>query len=92
MTFTSTKVHQTKRMWNGGPLRQFSTERGTASWTALDGGGYGGQYVCDECGFPVVGLYKAAAAVWRCSECREAHRPKQEPRTPKTIAPSGTAL
>jgi hypothetical protein len=47
--FESTKIHSAKRMWPGGPLRQFSETRGSASWTPYDTGGYVGCYVCDTC-------------------------------------------
>ena len=83
MTFESNKVHDTKRMWNGGPTRQFSLERGAASWTPYDGGGYAGQYICDDCGNPVVGLYKASHGMWRCADCRSKAKP---------LAPRGNAM
>lgn len=38
----------TKRMWNGGPLRQFSPEPFTGSIPVENG--HAGAYVCEACG------------------------------------------
>lgn len=72
MAWESTKVHEAKRMWEGGPLRQFALVRGSANWTQYDGGGYAGLYVCDQCQKPTSGgVYRTAAGVWKCAGCKE---------------------
>ncbi len=76
--FKSDKVHEVKRMWNGGPLRQFSEGRGTASWTAYDGGGYAGSYICDSCSEAVLGLYLAIPGIWVCADCRRRAKPTRQ--------------
>ena len=80
--FESTKVHPVKRMWNGGPLRQFSEIRGASGWTPYDGGGYAGSYICDGCKEAVVGVYRAKDGLWYCAGCTG---------TRKTIPPIAAA-
>jgi len=70
MSRSSAKPHEIRRMWEGGPLRQFSADR-VGSWTPLDTGGYGGQYICDTCKNPVSGIYEAVDGNgWQCSDCK----------------------
>ena len=77
---------QSKRMWEGGPLRQFSDKQIASNFIFYSGAGfegYAGSYVCDECQRPTPGVYELKVGVqasreWFCGTCREAQRPKQE--------------
>ena len=71
MGFKSDKVHESRRMWENGPLRQFSMTRPSAGWTPYDTGGYVGCYVCDECHKAVSGVYESGASRWVCADCRQ---------------------
>jgi hypothetical protein len=69
----------TRRMWEGGPLRQWAERddgRQATSWTRYQNptsDGYAGCYVCDECQEPVGGVYRHMSPVrWICAACREA--------------------
>lgn len=62
-------VLRSRRMWDGGPLRQWETEKVSASWIPYARGGYVGPYVCERCQKPVVGVYRTASG-WVCSVCR----------------------
>jgi hypothetical protein len=69
----------TRRMWAGGPLRRLSPIRSAGCQIPLEGGGYGGSYVCDECLMPVVGVYRVIQGVqgretWLCAACKDAAR------------------
>ena len=75
MGFTSDKVHESKRMWENGPSRQFSLTRSSASWTPCATGGYVGMYVCDTCKKPVSGIYGAGRGPWVCADCRRRAKP-----------------
>lgn len=74
---------ETKRMWEGGPLRQFSTEANrpaTGKWISYDNpalnlAGYAGCYVCEGCERSVDGVYYAQGAQkWLCGACKESVR------------------
>ena len=72
-----------ERMWQGGPLRQRADTRPWPGWGLVyDKGGFAGQYVCDECQQPGVGLYRqnsdAASAKWLCGVCSDSAKVKQE--------------
>ena len=65
-----------RRMWPGGPLRQWSgTRPATGKWISFAAGGYAGSYVCDECQRSVDGVYRVVGAQkWLCGACRKAVR------------------
>jgi hypothetical protein len=76
-----------QRMWEGGPLRQFSDSntrpKGKGSWMAYSSPiltGWTGSYVCDECRVPVAGVYRVVS-LWLCSGCRE----KMKVRKPQPV-------
>jgi hypothetical protein len=74
---------ETKRMWEGGPLRQIANTQVTSSFIPLGKLSgtpqFAGSYVCGRCTRPTVGVYMVPAAQeWICSECRESLRPKGE--------------
>jgi hypothetical protein len=64
-----------KRIWNSGPLRQWSEKRTSKGQIEYDKGGYVGMYVCD--GLPDIpshtsghGVYKCLDGLWRCADCK----------------------
>jgi len=77
---------QIRRMWEGGPLRQWSEKRTNRTGIALASGGFGGCYVCDGCRMPVKGIYLLRGESlpcridfgWVCQPCRRAVRPRKE--------------
>jgi hypothetical protein len=64
-----------RRMWEGGPLRQFSKTQAKGHYVAYSGHfltGYAGSYVCDQCRKPCAGIYYAKACQsWLCGGCRK---------------------
>ena len=68
---------EVKRMWDGGPLRQWAPQRplhAGSTWVFYSGviGGYVGPYVCDQCEQPVVGVYRVYhVKKWICKACYE---------------------
>ena len=63
-----------RRMWKGGPLRQWAAEPHD-HFLSIDPAGYAGRYVCDVCNRPVVGVYKTKDLGWVCAACRSlSHR------------------
>ena len=76
-----------RRMWPGGPLREFATERPNSSWgTPYQSNtlaGFAGRYVCESCLKPSpMGVYQVTAAQnrgssWLCAACREKVRPRK---------------
>jgi len=58
------------QMWSGGPLRQVSDKRESASWCMGSTGRYLGNYVCQNCRKPVVGVYMTEAG-WICGGCKK---------------------
>ena len=71
-----------KRMWAGGPLRQWAELRPRAGWVACASGGFAGQYVCDVCSHAVVGVRRQFTGdgkdKWLCAGCLDSARVKQE--------------
>jgi hypothetical protein len=73
-----------RRMWPGGPLRQFTEGKHPSSWTPYQSSqlrGFAGQYVCDECLEPTAGVYRVISPSssgkrpsWMCSGCRDKAR------------------
>ena len=74
-TAKSTKQRHVIRMWNGGPLRQFSGTKLSGHYVAYSSPiltGYAGSYVCDECQRPCAGVYFVRpVGVWLCGTCRK---------------------
>lgn len=72
-----------RRMWEGGPLRQFSDKREATSWHRYQSPileGYAGQYVCDDCQEAVVGVYRQkSTGKWLCRACYDSVRPDKTP-------------
>lgn len=70
---------EVKRMWESGPLRQFSDQREASTWNRYQSAtldGFAGQYVCDDCQQPVVGVYRQkSGAKWYCKACHVKVRP-----------------
>jgi len=70
---------QIRRMWEGGPRREFA-HRPSSNWGTPYQDGYAGQYIGDHCGRPRLnGVYSvrylrgpSSAYVWLCAECRGA--------------------
>lgn len=64
------------RQWTSGPLRQISNSR-TGSFLPRSDGTFAGQYVCDGCGLPSIGIYgPTEAKTWLCGKCRTAAKPR----------------
>jgi hypothetical protein len=72
---------EVRRMWEGGPLRQWSKDNPQRNLTGYAVGlgneleGYVGSYVCEECGEPCGGVYRRRGAAggeakWVCGACR----------------------
>src|SRR5215813_7051044 len=70
----------TRRMWNGGPLRQFSNTQAGGHYIAYSSPilkGYAGSYVCDGCQEPCAGVYLVRPLeIWLCGACKKGSRPK----------------
>jgi len=61
-----------RRMWPGGPLRQWS-ERRHGNFIPLHSGGFAGRYCCDQCRKPCAGVYRVIhASRWLCGPCKRA--------------------
>lgn len=64
----------TRRMWEGGPLRQFSETEAKSHYIAYSGPfltGYAGSYVCDRCLRPSAGVYIVKEQhSWLCGKCK----------------------
>lgn len=69
------------RMWEGGPLRLWSSEPKSA-WVPYATGGYVGPYVCTECSKEVSGVYEPR---YVCSACR--NNSQDEPDVSETTWP-----
>jgi hypothetical protein len=63
------------RMWEGGPLRQFSETQANSHYIAYSGPfltGYAGSYVCDQCQRPCAGVYFIKEIrKWLCGGCKK---------------------
>lgn len=62
------------RMWEGGPLRQFSNKQAKSHYIAYSARflkGYAGSYVCEGCLTPCPGVYRVEPlGIWVCGGCR----------------------
>ena len=63
---------EVRRMWEGGPLRQWTAKRpSSGKWVPYEHGGFAGRYVCADCQQTVAGLYRQnAGAKWLCEACK----------------------
>src|SRR3974390_2818824 len=53
---------EVRRMWEGGPLRQWTAKRpSSGKWVPYEHGGFAGRYVCADCQQTVAGLYRQNA-------------------------------
>jgi len=64
-----------RRMWSGGPLRQFSNRQLKSHYVAYSSPilkGYAGSYLCDACQGPCQGRYRTPPlGNWVCGACKE---------------------
>src|ERR1700760_2338792 len=68
-TMNSRAAIEIVRQWEGGPLRQITTER-KGNWIARSDGTFAGQYVCDACSTPSIGVYGPLEGnKWLCGGC-----------------------
>ena len=66
-----------KRMWDGGPLREWSPSNPDHHLMYYAKGGYVGSYVCDFCRNPCNGVYHIKNSdSWTCGSCK---KPAKEP-------------
>lgn len=70
---------EVKRMWPGGPLRQFAKEK-QGGWVSYEAGGlkgFAGMYICDKCALPApMGIYgplvsETGEKIWLCGPCQD---------------------
>ena len=66
-----------RRMWDGGPLRQFSQTQVSSHYSGYYGAilrGYAGSYICDQCKRPSGGVYfcylSESRKEWLCGRCK----------------------
>jgi hypothetical protein len=61
-----------RRMWSGGPLRQWSPSkiRPRSGFITCSFGGHSGEYVCDECSLVSDGVYFVRPGRWLCGACK----------------------
>lgn len=64
-----------KRMWDGGPLREWSETRPSPHWIPYGKGGYVNSYYCEHCQRPVPGVYQVQSR-WICGTCKAEQKPK----------------
>lgn len=69
------ELNGVRRMWEGGPLRQFSETQASSHYVAYSAPflkGYAGSYVCALCQRPSAGIYLVRKAdKWLCGACKE---------------------
>jgi len=67
-----------RRMWDGGPLRQFGETQASCHYVAYSSPfltGYAGSYVCDGCLRPSPGVCRVRQeSKWLCGACKEQMR------------------
>jgi hypothetical protein len=76
-----------RRMWDGGPLRQFSDKQAAAHYVTYSSPilkGYAGAYVCGQCRWPSAGVYFVRPVKnWFCGSCKRTiqalDKPVQQP-------------
>jgi hypothetical protein len=69
-----------RRMWPGGPLRNWSPTQASAASMLYAKGGYVGGYVCDLCQRTSPGAYHARG-LWLCGGCKDGRKnPIEGPR------------
>lgn len=76
-----------RRMWEGGPLRQWSDKARGSAWNYYEKAqtvGYAGSYVCDKCSNPVYGVYRLNQG-WICAACKAGKSPAKRIATEKQL-------
>jgi hypothetical protein len=74
-----------KLMWPEGPSRRWSSIRCGEARLPYENGGFVGQYVCQGCKEPTVGVYRVisrgqVAILWLCAECAKMELAKFKPK------------
>jgi ribosomal protein S27AE len=70
---------QIRRMWEGGPLRNWSDRKTTLTPMSHNRGGFVGTYVCERCLGSCDGVYLAREEQrWLCGACKTVVTTKQE--------------
>ena len=74
---------EAKILWPDGPTRLWSLIRCNGAHMPQHNGGFAGNYVCQGCGEPVVGVYRVIHRVevarnWICATCRDRERTKTD--------------
>jgi hypothetical protein len=60
-----------RAMWEGGPLRQWSSSKTTLTPTGYAEGGFAGSYVCGQCLATSSGVYRVREEQkWLCAPCK----------------------
>jgi hypothetical protein len=80
------------RMWEGGPLRQFSETSisGRTQYQSHWRSGFAGRYICDECQKPVVGVtLSKGSSTWCCADCGS--RPERQLQTLAKLSSRGAS-
>jgi hypothetical protein len=83
-----------RRMWEGGPLRNWSDRKATLSPMSHNRGGFVGAYVCERCLGSCDGVYLVREEQsWLCGACKTVVTTKQEQpaqlrRIPSTLVAS----
>ena len=87
-TLPDQELEVVRRMWESGPLRQFSDTQAKSHYVAYSGPfltGYAGSYVCDRCGRSFAGAYRVSSTQeWLCPNCSRGklrQQPDQEGRS-----------
>lgn len=83
-----------RRMWEGGPLRQWSDKSHGSGWNYYENSqmkGYAGSYVCGKCSNPVVGVYRVDAGDWICAACKSGKMPQKRVMSEKQLETLRTA-
>jgi hypothetical protein len=79
----------TRRMWNGGPLRQFSEAQVKSHYVAYCSPiltGYAGSYICDGCQEPCAGVYLVRPfGIWLCGACKKGSLPDNSRRKGRAL-------
>jgi hypothetical protein len=78
-------------MWPNGPSRRFSEVRTTLTLLSYDLGGFVGNYVCQGCEVPCIGVYRlnvrdSYARNWICDHCKKAKPSRKVTGTPMGVA------
>ena len=74
LAIANTRIVQIRRMWEGGPLRNWTERATSVTRLKYSGaiGGYVGAYLCEGCGQVSDGVYQSRGAEqkWLCGACK----------------------